>query len=92
MPSWFQLGSRKQARGIFSPGFLRSQRSFILGDAGHSGTLLATAGPLAGGQTGFRAGREESNVTLGGGDRCGCQLGPLKLIAMVRLCPKVEGY
>lgn len=44
MPSWFQLGTRKLARGIFSPGFWRSQRSFILGGAGHSGTQLANAG------------------------------------------------
>lgn len=43
---------QKAGEGIFSPGFSRSQRSFILGDAGHIGTGLATAGPL-----GCRAGR-----------------------------------
>ena len=46
LPSWFQLGTRKLARGIFSPGFWRSQRSFILGGAGHSGTQLANTGLL----------------------------------------------
>lgn len=46
MPSWFQLGTRKRARGIFSPGFWRSQRSFILGGASRSGTQLANAGLL----------------------------------------------
>lgn len=44
--SWFQLGTRKLARSIFSPGFWRSQRSFILGGAGHSGTQLANTGLL----------------------------------------------
>ena len=46
MASWFQLGIRKRERGRFSPGFWRSQRSFILGGAGHSGTQLANAGLL----------------------------------------------
>ena len=56
MPSWFQLGTRKLARGIFSPGFWRSQRSFILGGAGRSGTQLANAGLL-----GCRADRASGN-------------------------------
>ena len=57
MPSWFQLGTRKLVRGIFSPGFWRSQRSFILGGTGHSGTQLANAG-LMGCRTGRLRGRE----------------------------------
>lgn len=44
LPSWFQLGTRKRARGIFSPGFWRSQRAFILRGAGRSGTMLPTLG------------------------------------------------
>lgn len=70
LSSWFQLGTRKLARGIFSPGFWRSQRSFILGGAGHSGTQLANAG-LMGCKADRRAvgqrvgsGRREAKVTL----------------------------
>lgn len=67
-PSWFQLGTRKLARGIFSPGFWRSQRSFILGGTGHSGTQLANTG-LMGCREDRLQGREwgqgeGANVTL----------------------------
>lgn len=54
MPSWFQLGTRKLARGIFSPGFWSSQRSLILGGAGHSGAQPANSGLM-----GRRAGRPQ---------------------------------
>lgn len=69
LPSWFQLGTRKLVRGIFSPGFWRSQRSFILGDSGHSGTQLANAGLLGCSTDGLRGraggqGGEGASVTL----------------------------
>lgn len=74
MPSWFQLGTRKLARGIFSPGFWRSQRPFILGGASHRGTQPANAGltgSRATGQAGFGAGsgvrEEKGHISEAGG-------------------------
>lgn len=102
LPSWFQLGTRKLARGIFSPGFWRSQRSFILGGAGHSGTQLANAGLMgyrvdrqAVGQ-GVGSGRRGAKVTLpifvAGGNRGYANSVNQVLSAMLRMCPcKLDG-
>lgn len=86
LPSWFQLGTRKLARGIFSPGFWRSQRSFIVGGTGHSRTQLANAGLLGCRADRLRAGsgvRGEKgqmwpcpSLGLGSGE-CQRQSGPL---------------
>jgi hypothetical protein len=89
LPSWFQLGTRKQARGIFSPGCWRSQRSFILVGAGHSGTQLANAGLLGcradrlqgreWGQGGEGANEILPSLGLGGGGVGKCQCYPRQL-------------
>lgn len=96
LPSWFQLGTRKLARGIFSPGFWRSQRSFILGGTGHSGTQLANTGLMgcradrqAVGQ-GEVSGRRGAKVTLpifeAGGNRGDANSANQGLSATLRMC------